>query len=88
MTEAEGPAIIGLPTSLELNLVTLNCSLQNNLAENTHRAHEKNVLIKDKDDLLKQNPGCLDGIGKFQGQYHITMDPSVPQLSMLRDASH
>ena len=25
VTEADGPAIIGLPTSLELDLVTLNC---------------------------------------------------------------
>ena len=63
ITEAEGPAIIGLPTSLELNLVTLNCSLQKNLAENNHHAHEKNVPIKDKDDLVKQYTGCFDGIG-------------------------
>ena len=28
VTEADGPAIIGLPTYLELNLVTLNCSVQ------------------------------------------------------------
>ena len=28
VTETDGPAIIGLPTSLELNLVTLNCSVQ------------------------------------------------------------
>ena len=80
ITEAEGPAIIGLPTSLELNLVTLNCSLQKSLAQNTDHAHEKNVPIKDKDDLVKQHPGCFDGIGKFQGQYHITVDPSVPPV--------
>ena len=80
ITEAEGPAIIGLPTSLELNLVTLNCSLQKNLAEITHHAHVKNVLIKDKDDLVKQYPGCFDGIGKFQGQYHIPVGPSIPPV--------
>ena len=77
ITETEGPAIIGLPTSLELNLVTLNCSLQKNLAEN---AHAQNLPIKDKDDLVKQYPGCGDGIGKFQGQYHITVDPSIPPV--------
>ena len=77
ITEADGPAIIGLPTSLELNLVTLNCSLQKSLAQNTDHAYERNVPIKDKDDLVKQYPGCFDGIGKFQGQYHITVDPSV-----------
>ena len=77
ITEAEGPPIIGLPTSLELNLVTLNCSLQKNLPGNTHPAHEKNVPIKDKHDLVKQYPGCFDGTGEFQGQYHITVDPSI-----------
>ena len=80
ITEAEGPAIIGLPTSLKLNLVTLNCSLQKNQAENAHPAHEKNVPVKDKDDLVKQYPGCFDGIGKFQGQYHIIVDPSIPPV--------
>ena len=72
----EAPPIIGLPTSLELNLFTLKCSLQKNLEEKNHPAHEKNVPIKDKDDLVKQYPGCFDGIRKFQGQYHITGDPS------------
>ena len=80
ITEAEGPAIIGLPTSLELNLVTLNCSLQKSLAQNTDHTNEKKAPIKDKDDLMKQYPGCFDGIGKFQGQYHITVDPSVPPV--------
>ena len=65
---------------MELNLITLNCSLQTYLAENTHLAHEKNVPIKDKGDLVKQHPDCSDGIGKFQGQYQITVDPSVPPV--------
>ena len=77
ITGADRPTIIGLPTSLELNLVALNCSLQKSLAQNTDHAHERNVPIKDKDDLVKQYPGCFDGIGKFQGQYHITVDLSV-----------
>ena len=71
----EAPPIIGL------NLFTLNCSLQKNLAEKTHPTHEKNVPIKDKDDLVKQYAGCFDGIGKFQGQYHITGDPSMPPVA-------
>ena len=29
---------------------------------------------------MKQYPDCFDGIGKFQGQYHITVDPSVPPV--------
>ena len=27
-----------------------------------------------------QYPDCFNGIGKFQGQYHITVDPSVPPV--------
>ena len=30
---------------------------------------------------MKKYPGCCDGIGKFQGQYHVTVDPSVPPVS-------
>ena len=26
---------------------------------------------------MKRYPNCFDGVGKFQGQYHITVDPSV-----------
>ena len=80
ITEADGPAIIGLPTSLELNLVTLNCSLQKSLAQNTDHTNGKKAPIKDKNDLMEQYPSCFDGIGKFQGQYHITVDPSVPPV--------
>ena len=57
VTEADGPAIIGLLTSL----VTLNCSVQS--------PPERATPIKDKDDLVTQYPDCFDGIGKFQGQY-------------------
>lgn len=36
--------------------------------------------IKSKEDLIEQFPDCFDGIGKFQGKYHITTDPSVPPV--------
>ena len=88
VTEADGPAIIGLSTCLELNLVTLNCSVQQGSPLNANRTCEQVTLIKDKGDLVKRHPDCFDGVRKFQGQYHITVDPSVPQLSMLKDACH
>ena len=80
VTEADGPAIIGLPTCLELNLVTLNCSVQQGSPLNVNRTREQVTLIKDKGDLVKRYPDCFDGVGKFQGQYHITVDPSVPPV--------
>ena len=80
VTEADGPAIIGLPTSLELNLIPLNCSVQQGSPLNANRDREQVTPIKDKDDLVKRYPDCFDGVGRFQGQYHITVDPSVPPV--------
>ena len=80
VTKANGPAIIGLPTSLELNLVTLNCSVQQSSPQNVSHTAEQATPIKSKDDLVQRYPDCFDGIGKFQGQYHITIDPSVPPV--------
>ena len=36
--------------------------------------------IDDKSHLITQHPNYFDGIGKFQGEYHITLDPSVPPV--------
>ena len=66
ITDCPGTAIIGLPTATALQLVTLKCAVQ-----------EKPASIRDKDDLMKQYPKCFDGIGKFPGKYHITVDPNV-----------
>ena len=33
--------------------------------------------VADKADLIPQYPNCFTGIGKFEGQYHITLDPTV-----------
>ena len=47
---------------------------------NANRTREQVTLIKDKGDLVKRYPDCFDGVGKFQGQYHITVDSSVPSV--------
>ena len=67
----------GLPTCLELNLFTLNFSVQQGSPLNANRTREQVTPIKDKDDLAKSYPDCFDGVRKFQGQYHITVDSSV-----------
>ena len=46
----------------------------------SNRTREQITPIKGKDDLVKRYPDCFDGVGKFQGQYHITMDPSEPPV--------
>ena len=89
VTDIPGPAIIGLPTSTALNLLQFNCAIQTQHPHTSNHGciKDKNLqpakettLIKDKQDLIKQYPECFNGIGKFQGEYHITVDPSVPPV--------
>ena len=69
VTEEPGPAIIGLPSFEEFGIVTLNCEIAKELPR-----------IKDTEDLIRQYLECFQGIGKFDGQYHITVDPAVPSV--------
>ena len=36
------------------------------------------TTIRNKQDVIAQYPESFDGIGKLQGEYHITVVPSVP----------
>ena len=72
VTKADGPAIVGLESSQKFGLVTLNYSVLTNSPD------KETVIIGSKEDLISQYPKCFNGIGKFQGQYHISLDPSVP----------
>ena len=74
ITKVDGPAIIGLSSSKELGLVSLNYVIQTDRTE----AAKEVKTIHNKKDLIQQYPECFDGIGKFQGQYHISIDPTVP----------
>ena len=89
VTDIPGPAIIGLPTSTDLNLVQFNCAIQTQhphmssdgcLRDKTPEQAKETIPIRDKQDLITQYPECFDGIGKFQGEYHITVDPNVPPV--------
>ncbi len=83
ITNTQGRAIIGLPTALDLKLVTLNCSVetQNEAKQMTAHAQTKSnrhhIQIDNKEQLLSRYPDCFDVVGKFQGDYHITLDPNV-----------
>ena len=91
VTDADGPAIIGLPTSLQLRLVTLNCHVTTEEEISTLVTDKapamkgkdpgmKNKPIIGKDDLMSQYPDCFTGIGKLQGEYHISTDPTIPAV--------
>ena len=54
VVETPGPVILGLPTSRDLNLVTLNCAVT------------KGVTINSTDDLKRAYPDRFHGIGNFE----------------------
>ncbi|XP_048583876.1 uncharacterized protein K02A2.6-like [Nematostella vectensis] len=77
-----GPTILGLPTCTAMKLVTLNHSLSKDQAEPA----EIRPAQVPKDDpeakaaLLRQYVDCFEGIGCFSGEFHITLDPTVPAV--------
>ena len=79
VTDTPGPAIIGLLTSTDLKLLTLNFSVEENDPAPRNNTVSKEQHIKNKQDL-SQYPECFIGVGKFQGEYHIVLDPNVPAV--------
>ena len=72
VADVNGPAICGLPTSRELQLVELHCGIST--------TQTPYPTIKDKSDLQWLYPDRFNGIGKFEGEYHIVKDPDVPSV--------
>ena len=71
VADVEGPAICGLPTCCQLQLVELHCAISTGSSKTSFPE------IKDKGDLQLLYPDRFDGIGKFEGEYHIVTDPDV-----------
>ena len=65
VVETPGPVVLGLPTSRDLNLIALNCAVT------------KGVTINSTDDLKRAYPDRFQGIGNFEGHFHITTDHDV-----------
>ena len=76
VTDVDGPAICGLPTSCKLKLVELHCEITQNTSKMPCPVPE----INGKSGLQMLYPDRFDGIGKFEGEYHIVTDPSVPPV--------
>lgn len=72
VAEAPGPAILGLPSSRSLRLVTIHCSIKSN---------ENFQPVNSTKDLMKQYPGQFDKVGNFPGEYHIVLkeNPEPPR---------
>lgn len=67
---ADGPALGGLPLSLKLGLVSMNCEVKESPEE----------TIVDKQQLKEIYPDRFQGIGQFSGEYHIVIDKDVPPV--------
>jgi hypothetical protein len=68
VAESEGPAIIGLPSSRSLKLITINCMIQHQPLD-----AQPSQMINNKQDLQKLYPDRFEGIGKFPNKYSITL---------------
>ena len=83
VVDADGPTILGLPTCEDLNLITMNFCITTQEEISGPSTPPKPVCDPDpvaKEQLLKQYQDCFEGIGCFQGEYHITIDPAVPPV--------
>ena len=78
VTDTSGPAIIGLHTATQLNLVKFNLKVKKSPQPELCAQSVKSAPIRSKQDLIARYPECFDGIGKLKGEYHITLDPAVP----------
>ncbi|KAL8607946.1 hypothetical protein ACOMHN_005501 [Nucella lapillus] len=70
VAESDGPAILGLPSSRELRLVTIHCSVNTKTGTPSMK---KPPTIQDANDLQKLYPDSFKGIGHFPGELHITL---------------
>ena len=69
IVDSEGPAIIGLQTSLQLNLITMHTRID---------SVQQSTTINSTKDLVKEYPDQFDKIGNFPGEYHITVEETAP----------
>ncbi|KAL5017321.1 hypothetical protein ScPMuIL_006910 [Solemya velum] len=69
IVDVSGPAIAGLPTCEELNIVTMHCAIQH------VRVPAPPVNITGNEDLKNRYPDRFEGIGCFPGEVKLHVDP-------------
>ena len=74
-----GPTILGLPTCRDMKLVTLNHGISTTQAETASMPNPQDN-VNARSELLCQYQDCFQGIGCFQVEFHITLDPTVPPV--------
>ena len=74
-----GSTILGLPTCCDMKLVTLNHGISTTQAETASMPNPQGNADA-RSELLCQYQDCFQGIGCFQGEFHITLEPTVPPV--------
>ena len=85
VADTQGPAIMGLPSSQRLGVVTMNCAVHLKTSPSQWQqvnneptsSQQKLPLIQNTADLQREFPDRFEGIGRFTGKYHITLKPDV-----------
>ena len=85
VADTQGPAILGLPSSQRLGVVTMNCAVhlkrspsqQQQVNNEPTSSQQKLPLIQNTADLQREFPDRFEGIGCFTGKYHITLKPDA-----------
>ena len=78
-TDMPGTSIVGLPNSIVLYRHNIPTPCSDGGLKTPEQAKET-ILIRVEQDLITQYHDCFNVIGKFQGEYHITVDPNVPPM--------
>ena len=81
-TDFPGPAIIGLQTFTDwLEPIHIQLSYPRQRYHTLQRYSFKEVAReKDKQYVISQYPECFNAVGRFQGEYHIVLEPSLPPV--------
>ncbi|XP_021340552.1 uncharacterized protein K02A2.6-like [Mizuhopecten yessoensis] len=72
IADVKSPPILGLQTCKELQLVERTDS-----KSDIHTVQKEQGGTLNKSKLVEDNQDVFTGLGKFKGQYHIELDPSV-----------
>ena len=79
VVNTEGPTTLGLPTCSDMKLVTLNYGIATTQTRAVPTPDPQGNTDA-KSEILCQHQDCFQGIGCFQGEFHITLDPTVPPV--------
>lgn len=78
IVDVPGPAVLGIPTSELLNLLTLHVDTVKQKADNSkERRQQTKQRITNCNDLIQAYPSQLDQIGSFKGTGKLILKPDA-----------